>query len=160
MKIKTVSLIIVTVTLLALQGCTTLSAPTGHTVAQTVIPVENPVLDHYIAWIPRELAQTASVAEAMAHISLVNAREQTASQLCAGQWMMQGKVADNIGPLPATAPEAAGGYPAWYYRVSHLPGPQGCRNADTQTFYHAMQENLPYWMGIKAATTTALSRLD
>ena len=103
MKIKTVSLIIVTVTLLALQGCTTLSAPTGHTAAQTVIPVENPVLDHYIAWIPRELAQTASVAEAMAHISLVNAREQTASQLCAGRWMMQGKVAENIGPLPAMA---------------------------------------------------------
>jgi hypothetical protein len=38
MKIKTVSLIIVTVTLLALQGCTTLSAPTGHTVAHASLP--------------------------------------------------------------------------------------------------------------------------
>jgi hypothetical protein len=158
MKIKTVSLFIVT--LLSLQGCTTLSSTTDHKIADPVIPAENPLLDHYIAWIPRDQAQTASVAEAMAHISLVNARQQTASQLCAGQWMMQGKVAENIGPLPATAPENAGSYPAWYYRVSHLPGLQGCRNADTQTFFHAMQENLPDWMDIKAATTTTTSRLD
>ena len=158
MKIKTVSLFIVT--LLALQGCASLSSTTDHKIAHPVIPAENPLLDHYIAWIPRDQAQTASVAEAMAHISLVNAREQTASQLCAGQWMMQGKVAENIGPLPATAPETAGSYPAWYYRVSHLPGLQGCRNADTQSFYHAMQENLPEWMDIKAATMTTMSRLD
>ena len=158
MKIKTVSLFIVT--LLALQGCASLSSTTDHKIANPVIPAENPLLDHYIAWIPRDQAQTASVAEAMAHISLVNAREQTASQLCAGQWMMQGKVAENIGPLPATAPETAGSYPAWYYRVSHLPGLQGCRNADTQSFYHAMQENLPEWMDIKAATMTTMSRLD
>lgn len=159
MKIKTVS-ITIAVTLLALQGCSTLSSSPAHKTAQPVIPAENPMLDHYIAWIPRKQAQTASVAEALAHISLVNAREQTASQLCAGQWMIQGKVAGNIGPLPATAPEEVGGYPAWYYRISHLPGLQGCHDTDSQALYRAMQANLPDWIDIKAAAGTTLSRLD
>ena len=160
MKTRTVSLTIVTVTLLALQGCSTLSSSKDHTIALTNIPAENPMLDHYIAWIPREQAQTASVAEAMAHISLVNAREQTARQLCAGEWLMQGKVAENIGPLSAMAPEDAGGYPAWYYRVSHLPGLQGCHGVDSQALYRTMQANLPDWMNIKAAAGTTLGRLD
>ena len=160
MKMKTVSLIMITVPLLVLQGCSSFSSSTDHAITRSRIPAGNPMLDHYIAWIPREQAQTASVAKAIAHISLMNAREQTASQLCAGQWMMQGKVTGNVGPLPATAPEAIGGYPAWYYRVSHLPGLTGCHEKDSQAVYQAMQANLPDWIAIKAAARTTLSRLD
>jgi hypothetical protein len=160
MKTRSILFFIATSILLALQGCTTLSSSSDSIIAHTDIPSENPMLDHYIAWVPRDQAQTATVAEAMAHISLVNAREQTASELCAGQWMMQGKVAENLGPLPARAPESAGGYHAWYYRISHLPGIQGCSNTDSRTLYHAMQKNLPDWINIKAATTTTLGLLD
>ncbi len=160
MMTKTASLTLITLPLLALQACSTLPSSTDHPIAHTIIPAENPMLDHYIAWVPRDQAQTAGVAEAMAHISLVNAREQAASQLCAGQWTMQGRVVENIGPLPAMAPEEAGGYPAWYYRISHLPGLEGCHDADSQSLYRAVQVNLPDWMEIKAAAATALSRLD
>ncbi|MGB5177614.1 MAG: hypothetical protein WBP44_02675 [Gammaproteobacteria bacterium] len=118
------------------------------------------MLDHYIAWVPRDRAQTATVAEAMAHISLVNAREQTARQLCSGEWVINGEVTDNIGPLPARAPESAGGYPAWYYRISHRPGMHGCQNTDARKLYHTLRENLPEWMDIKTASTTTLSLLE
>jgi len=151
-----------TIALLALQGCATSSAtsPLTHPVNTSQIPAADPMLDHYIAWVPRDSAQTATVAEAMTHISLVNAREKTAKQLCSGDWVMNGEVTENIGPLPTSAPVSAGGYPAWYYRISHRPGLHGCQNTDSRKLYHTLQENLPEWMDIETASTTTLSLLE
>ena len=118
------------------------------------------MLDHYIAWVPRDSAQTATVAKALTHISLVNAREKTAKQLCSDAWVMNGEVTENIGPLPTSAPESAGGYPAWYYRISHRPGLSGCQSTDTQKLYHTLLENLPDWMDIKTTRATTLSLLE
>jgi hypothetical protein len=162
MRILVVTICISTFAPLALQGCATASGtnPFTNPVAASQIPAADPMLDHYIAWVPRDRAQTATVAEAMAHISLVNAREQTARQLCSGEWVINGEVTDNIGPLPARAPESAGGYPAWYYRISHRPGMHGCQNTDARKLYHTLRENLPEWMDIKTASTTTLSLLE
>ena len=158
MRIQAITTSISTVALLTLHGCALISDSHAPDISQ--IPAADPLLDHYIAWVPRDKAQTATVAEAMTHISLVNAREQTARQLCSGDWVMNGEVADNIGPLPASAPETAGGYPAWYYRISHRPGLHGCQSTDARKFYHTLQENLPEWMDIKTARTTTLSLLE
>lgn len=166
MRIRAVTISISTIALLALQGCATLSGtnpctdPCTNPVAASYIPAADPTLDHYIAWVPRDRAQTATVAAAMAHISLVNAREETAKLLCNGEWVMNGKVTDNIGPLPASAPESAGGYPAWYYRISHRPGLHGCQSTDARKLYHTLRENLPDWMEIETASTTAISLLE
>ena len=151
-----------TIALLALQACATLSAtgPYHNPVAASQIPEADPMLDHYIAWVPRDSAQTATVAKAMTHISLVNAREKTAKQLCSDTWVMNGEFAENIGPLPTSAPESAGGYPAWYYRISHRPGLSGCQSTDTQKLYHTLLENLPDWMDIKTSSATTLSLLE
>ena len=151
-----------TIALLALHGCTTLSGtgPYTNPIAASHIPDADPMLDHYIAWVPRDRAQTATVAEAITHISLVNAREKTAKQLCSGDWVMNGEVTENLGPLPTSAPASAGGYPAWYYRISHRPGLHGCQTTDARKLYHTLQENLPDWMDIKAARTTTLSLLE
>lgn len=158
MRIQTITTSISSVFLLTLHGCAIISD--SHPPAISQIPAADPLLDHYIAWVPRDKAQTATVAEAMTHISLVNARQQTARQLCSGDWVISGEVADNIGPLPASAPESAGGYPAWYYRISHRPGLHGCRSTDTRKLYHTLQENLPEWMDVKTARTTTLSLLE
>jgi len=157
MKIQVAMTSISTAALLALHGCASISGT--NSVAVSPIPESDPSLDHYIAWVPRDKAQTATVAEAMTHISLVNAREQTAKQLCSGDRVINGEAMDNVGPLPISAPESAGGYPAWYYRISHRPGLHGCQNADAREFYHALQKNLPEWMDIRTAGAT-LSLLD
>ena len=158
MRIQAITTSISTVALLTLHGCATISST--NPVAASHIPAADPLLDHYIAWVPRDKAQTATVAEAMTHISLVNAREQTANQLCSGNRVLNGEVADNIGPLPTSAPESAGGYPAWYYRISHQPGLHGCQSTDTLKFYQTLRENLPDWIDIKTARTTTLSLLE
>lgn len=162
MRIHAVSTGLSTIALLALQGCATLSATSDYTnhVAPSYIPAADPMLVHYIAWVPRDRAQTATVAEAMTHISLMNAREITAKQLCDGDWVMNSEVTDNIGPLATRAPESAGGYAAWYYRISHRPGLHGCQGTDATKLYHTLQQNLPEWMDISTAGTKTLSLLD
>jgi len=145
-----------------LQGCIPVAGNSIHTnpLVTNRIPAADPQLDHFIAWVPRKEAQTAAVAEAMTHISLVNAREQTAKQLCGSDWVMNGEIIDIIGPLPTTAPEEAGGYPAWYYRISLRPGLHGCRCSDSQKLYHTLQEHLPEWIDVRAATTATLSLIE
>lgn len=161
MKFHPATTTLATITIMtALQGCIALAGSRTHTSPAASIPAADPLLDHYIAWVPRDQAQTAAVAEAMTHISLVNAREQTAKQLCDSAWLMNGEVTDIFGPFPASAPEDAGGYPAWYYRISHRPGLHGCQGTDATKLYHTLQQNLPEWMDISTAGTKTLSLLD
>lgn len=145
------------VALLILQGCAATggTALTADSVPATAIPAADPALDHYIAWVPRNTAQTATVAKAVTHISLGNARERTSAQLCAGNRLMNRQVTALVGPLPVTAPVAAGGYPAWYYRISQTPGLQGCSVIETARLYHSLRRNLPGWISIKRADTPA-----
>jgi len=145
------------VALLALQGCAATggTALTADTVSATAIPAANPAFDHYIAWVPRDQAQTATVAKAVTHISLGNAREQAGNELCAGSRLMNGKVTSLVGPLPATAPAGAGGYPAWYYRISQTPGLHGCSTIGNTRLYRSLRQNLPDWISIKTAGTPA-----
>lgn len=162
MKIQGVTATVTAIAFMTLQGCATITGT--HTDLNAVnasnIPATDPALDHYIAWVPRDKAQTATVAKAVTHISLVNAREQTARQLCSGNWITNSEATKNIGPLPATAPEAAGGYPAWYYRISQRPGLRGCPGTNSQRLYHHLQANLPEWVGIEMARPTTLSLLE
>jgi len=153
---------IIAATLVVLQGCATTPGTTTLTDQQTAtaIPAADPALDHYIAWIPREKAQTAAVAKALTHITLANAREQTAAELCDGSPVKNGKVTDSVGPLRVLAPLVAGGYPAWYYRISRQPGLHGCAENDERRFYRILQANLPVWMNIKTTGVRISSAPD
>ena len=152
---------IVTAALVALQGCSTIpgTTPAPDQQAATVIPGPDPALDHYIAWIPREKAQTAAVAKALTHITLGNAREQTAKELCNDSRVTGGKASSTAGPFRTLAPLTAGGYPAWYYRISQKPGLHGCTDTDSHKFYQRLQTNLPVWMSIRTAAPRSSAAL-
>jgi len=114
-------------------------------------PETNPELDHFIAWIPRDMAQTATVAEALAQVEWGNAKEQTGARLCNGAWLVNGEVTARSGPYQATAPDRLGGYAAWYYRVSHIPGIKGCPGTTTRELYSEIRSGLPRWISIRAS---------
>jgi hypothetical protein len=134
-------------------GCTTMQAAAiaPERAASTSIPPADPALDHFIAWVPAEQAQTATVARAMTHISLGNARRHAARELCGGTGLRKGHVTEILGPLPALSPAAQGSKPAWYYRISQRPGLPGCNNHTRVSLYRAMQQALPVWIRIEPA---------
>lgn len=115
------------------------------------LPPTTPGLDHYIAWIPLEQAQTATVAEAMTHISLNNARAQVSHDICDGGRVSSGTIVEKHGPVAATTPASMGAYPAWYYRISQRPGLTGCRTEHSGGLYQALQTRLPRWISISPA---------
>ena len=115
------------------------------------LPVANPDLDHYVAWVPLERAQTATVAEAMTHISLRNAREQTSHDLCDGIPVTGGVAIEKYGPVTSQTPAGQGGQTAWYYRISVQPGLQGCGKQSTDRLYEALQTRLPTWISFQPA---------
>ena len=115
------------------------------------LPPGSAGLDHYVAWIPLEQAQTAAVAEAMTHISLRNAREQVGHDLCNGALITDGNVIEKLGPVAARMPASMGEQPAWYYRISQQPGLGGCQPARDASLYQALQARLPRWISFTPA---------
>ena len=144
-------------TLISLQGCAT-RGDAGETGLQAAVdlPGADPALDHYVAWVPRDAAQTPTVAMALAHISMGYAKEQTARRFCGDDdLLMDEAITARTGPVATIAPEDIGRYPAWFYRVSLQPGLHGCEQASTQQLYHAIQENLPGWIRLETAVTAS-----
>lgn len=145
---------------ISLQGCATATGTTAAAGEPAIpIPAADPALDHYIAWIPRAQAQTPTIAKTLTHITLGNAKEQAARQLCAGAWLLDGRVTERVGPLPVTAPQARGGYPAWYYRISHQPGLRGCSAATEKQIYQSLASHLPGWLSVRPAQQQAVSTI-
>lgn len=146
--------------ILHIQGCAVPAhSPSGNFPAQSsyhfTIPRTDPDLDHFIAWLPREQARTAAEAEAITHVALGDAREKTGASLCRGAWVMSGPAIARLGPYPATAPAALGGYAAWYYRISHEPGMTGCGDIDSGAVYQELGANLPTWITIRSAAVAS-----
>lgn len=113
-------------------------------------PETSPELDHFIAWVPLHMAQTATVAEALAQVEWGNAKEQAGARLCGGAWLVNGEVTTRSGPYRATAPDRLGGYAAWYYRVSHKPGIKGCPGITPGVIYSEIRSGLPRWISIRS----------
>ena len=153
MKIRLLPKLVTVYLLLVLQGCamTPRIASTSELAATGAIPAAEPVLDHYIAWVPRDEAQTATVARAMAHTALGNARKQAGDKLCGGIWVGNNTITSVIGPIQTWASTENGGYPAWYYRISHVPGLKGCTTASDAQVYRAMETRLPEWIHVQSA---------
>jgi len=124
----------------------------GKSVSASDMTPANPHLDHIFAWIPRDRAQTASVAEALVYIELGRAKEEVGKILCGGDWLINSASVDSTGPYPATAPAILGGYPAWYFHVSHKPGLAGCPSMPAETLYRELGDRLPTWITVRAAS--------
>lgn len=159
MRIRAITTIVMLFTLLLQQGCSTHRtagagnyprAP-GHAFT---IPEMDRTQDQLIAWIPQALAQTPAVAEALVHVELANAKELVGSELCDGAWLVDGEVTARYGPVPATAPQDLGGYPAWYYRISQRPGLKGCGGSTAIELYRKLRASLPQWILLQTAASS------
>ena len=154
MKKQAITLALTIYILISLQGCAT-RGPASRSMQMTAadIPDTNPALDHYIAWVPRNKAQTPAVAMAQTHISMGYAKEQAARKFCGNGWLMDESVKERVGPLAITAPASIGSYPAWYYRVSLQPGLHGCERISPPQLYREIIENLPAWIRLEMAAS-------
>ena len=157
MRIRLSPILVTVYLLMVLQGCAMAPHnPSESELASTgAIPAAEPALDHYIAWVPRDEAQTATVAKALTHTALGSARKQAGDQLCGGIWIGNNTVTNVIGPIQAWASTENGGYAAWYYRISHLPGLKGCTTATDARVYQAMEANLPKWLRVQTANANS-----
>jgi hypothetical protein len=140
-----------------LPGCATHRVEMNQAADGELINISNmapadPNLDHIFAWIPRDRAQTATVAEALVHIELGRAMDEVGRTLCGGDWLINGATVNSIGPHPSTAPAILGGYPAWYYHISHEPGLAGCTALPEETLYRELGKRLPSWITVRAAS--------
>jgi hypothetical protein len=151
-KNQTVACTLAFYILISLQGCAT-RGTTGaaRAVAAEDIPEADPALVHYVAWVPRDAAQTPAVAMALTHISMGYAKEQAARSVCGEDWLVDESVTAQTGPMATIAPEALGRYPAWFYRISLQPGLQGCEHTGTAQLYRAIRDNLPEWIRLEMA---------
>lgn len=156
MKNQTVTCALALYTLILLQGCATRgAADEAGPAALADIPDADPALDHYVAWVPRDAAQTPAVAIALAHISMGYAKEQAARSFCGDGLLMDEAVMERTGPMATLAPEDIGKYPAWFYRISLQPGLHGCEQASTPQLYRAIQDNLPEWIRLETDVTAS-----
>lgn len=155
MNNQTVACAVALYILISLQACATRGAAgEARLVAAEDIPEADPALDHYVAWVPRDAAQTPTVAMALTHISMGYAKEQAARSFCGNAWLVDESIKEQTGPVATIAPEAIGRYPAWYYRISLQPGLHGCEQTSTSQLYQAIQDNLPEWIRLETAVTT------
>jgi hypothetical protein len=156
MKNQTVACALAFYTLISLQGCATRGAAgDAGPEAAADIPAADPALDHYVAWVPRDAAQTPTVAMALAHISMGYAKEQASRSFCGDGLLIDEAVTQRTGPMATVAPEDIGRYPAWFYRISLQPGLHGCEQASTAQLYRAIQDNLPEWIRLETAVTAS-----
>ena len=146
-----------------LAGCA--ASPTARLMPDSYdhaqIPPATRSSDHYSAWIPDSRAPTATVAQAIVHVALGEARLQAGKQLCNAS-LQPAQVMGIVGPLHIRETPDQGGQAFWFYRISVQPGMHGCREIDQSEQYRALQGNLPAWLQLSPAvdTSRAVGLLD
>ena len=109
-----------------------------------------------IAWLPRDAAQSPTVARAMTLVALGAAKRRTEAALCGGEWVFSGEVDEAGMPARATAPAALGRYAAWHYRIAWNPGLPDCGNVQPREYYQALSAHLPEWILVQSGTPMAV----
>ncbi|WJW76003.1 hypothetical protein QVG61_02620 [Thiohalobacter sp. IOR34] len=142
--------------LMVLQGC---AAPQSDPEAAGPGAEANLGRNEILAWIPRSQAQTPTVARAIAHIALGEAKEATEAELCAGNWVFTGEVRDTRQPQIGLAPQHIGRFPAWHYRIEWNPDTLACEGVSAETYYQALSRHLPKWMMLQGGSPQALFHL-
>ncbi|WP_096367159.1 hypothetical protein [Thiohalobacter thiocyanaticus] len=109
-----------------------------------------------IAWLPRDAAQSPTVARARTLVALGEAKRRTEAALCSGEWVFSGEVDEAGMPAMATAPDSLGRYAAWHYRIAWNPGLPDCGNVRPQEYYQTLSAHLPEWMLVQSGTPVAV----
>lgn len=137
----------------AIIGC----AAFGNAVADpaATLPYLSPGRNQIIAWVPNSQARTASVAQAVAHIALANAKRAVEAELCNGTWMLSGSLRQEQAPELSLAPENLGGMYGWHLRISWDPRVDECELAP-QTYAARLSRHLPAWMMTQSEQPLAL----
>lgn len=108
-----------------------------------------------IAWVPADQAQTAGVAEAMAHIALAQAKRATEHELCGGTWLFSGTLRQDSATELAQAPRQLGAFQGWSVRISWEPQLSEC-GISAQRYAQALSTHLPSWMMAQSGQPLAL----
>lgn len=111
-----------------------------------------------MAWVPADQARTPTVARAMVHIALGNAKQATEQQLCQGEWIFTGDVEETEAPNRGLAPANLGGFSAWQYRIAWSPELPDCPQASAEEYYRTLSSHLPSWMLVQFGTEATLYR--
>lgn len=133
-------------------GCTSLG---GDSAARADLPHLSPGRNQIIAWVPQAQAQTASVAQALAHITLAQAKKATESELCGGTWIFSGRLHQDRSPQLSTAPAHLGGISGWQVRISWDPQLDEC-GVSAQSYALNLSRHLPAWMMAQSGQPLAL----
>jgi hypothetical protein len=130
----------------------TISGSRVDITADQPVPSAHASLDQVIAWVPLDRAPTAGVAQAHIHVALRKAKRLAEAELCEGIWTLNRPARLQVKPRRATAPAAAGGGEAWFYRLSREPATgQVCAGVDSSTFLRTVSHHLPSWMLLRPA---------
>lgn len=133
-------------------GCASLGGESGY---QADLPHLSPGRNQIIAWVPQPKAQTASVAQALAHITLAQAKKATESELCGGTWLFSGRLQQDDPPRLSTAPAHLGGFSGWHVRINWDPQLEEC-GVSAQSYAMILSKHLPAWMMTQTGQPLAL----
>lgn len=113
-----------------------------------------------LAWVPVEQAQTATVARALLHIRLAEAKREAEARLCNGHWVLAGETNDMQPPRRSTAPEPLGRFPAWHFVIRWQPRTGGCGlDVSSSDYQRALARHLPDWMILQQPARLAVADL-
>ncbi len=104
--------------------------------------------DYVTARIPHAQQRIAPAALAEFNILLYRAGRSAAETLCEGNWLVEGRLVHQSGPLPVTT---ADGTLVWFYSAAREAAPLPCAGISRQQFFQEMRRHLPDWVTLDSA---------
>ncbi len=117
--------------------------------------------DEVIAYVPREQAETPSVALAKINIAFYQAKQLTEARLCAGKWTPRGTLQYQQGPEITRIGSNKGKGPrsAWYFQSLRRPETLVCPDVTRAEYFMEMSRHLPAWISVCPARQPTTFRL-
>ena len=117
--------------------------------------------DEVIARVPRQLAETPSVALARLNIAVYRAKHLTEQRLCEGKWTSSGTLlyqytSTETGPR---SPESANDRDTWLVQTFRNPVQLACPDVTRAEYFLEMSRHLPDWISVRPAGQTTAFRL-
>ncbi len=119
------------------------------------VPAAGAGYEYVTARIPDAQQRIAPAALAQLNILLYRAKRSAAKTLCDGNWLAEGRLVQQSGPLPVTT---ADGALVWLYSAAREAAPLPCGRVSRQRFSQEMLRHLPHWVSLGAsADATAVA---
>jgi len=117
--------------------------------------------DEVIAHVPRELAETPSVALAKLNIAVYRAKHLTEQRLCAGKWTPSGTLLYQYTPGETgfRSQESKNDRDTWLVQTFRNPVQLACPDITRAEYFLEMSRHLPDWISVRPAGQTTAFRL-